>query len=137
VLEGENDNLRASNAAFTREATKLEWCGASVFDDECTDDWPITGARRKAKFDAAVLVRRALAAACCSGSRRVSSGRSSAGRRSSGRNSVGSALNDDSDDENKRGLPVFGPSSVAGGGGGAGSSSAGDGGGVGVDGADG
>ena len=135
VLEGENNNLRASNAAFTREAKKLEWRGASVFDDEFTDVWPSTGAGRTAKSYAVALVRRALAAACCSGSGRVSSGRS---RRSSGRRSAGSALNgDSSEDENERELPDFGPSSATVGGGGAGSSSAGDGGGVDLGGADG
>ena len=102
-----------------------------MFGDEFTDVWPSTGVGRTAKSYAAALVHRALAAAFCSGSGRISYGRSSAGRCSSGRRSAGSALNgDSSEDENERELPDFGPSSATVGGGGAGSSSAGDGGGV-------
>jgi hypothetical protein len=38
-------SLRKSNAAYKREAEKLEWREAAQFDITCTDDWPASECR--------------------------------------------------------------------------------------------
>ena len=59
-------SLRESNAAYKREAEKLEWRESAQFDITYTEDWQSTGAGRMGKISALSSVRRALVAACSS-----------------------------------------------------------------------
>ena len=71
-------SLRESNAAYKREAEKLEWRESAQFDITYTEDWQSTGAGRMGKISALSSVRRALVAACSSNPV-AESGRNSAG----------------------------------------------------------